>query len=458
MTVVINRQDRYKGCGVSPALEFNRMLSTGLAAALARRNIHYGWVIAAVTFLTMLVTAGAMGAPGVLIVPLEREFGWDNAQISSALALRLLLFGLFGPFAAAFMNRFGLRRVMISAAALIIAGLLASLMMTRVWQLIVLWGFVVGIGTGLTAIVLAATVATRWFTARRGLVVGLLTASNATGQLVFLPMIASLTAHLGWRLALIFVCGFLAAAALIAFLLMRDRPSDVGLPPYGETAVVPAPPAATGLLPMLASPLLMLREAASVPLFWVLFATFFICGCSTNGLIQTHFITLCGDYGLPAVTAAGMLAVIGVFDFIGTIGSGWLSDRFDNRWLLFWYYGLRGLSLLYLPFTAFTFYGLSLFAVFYGLDWVATVPPTVKLTADRFGRERAGMMFGWVFAGHQMGAATAAYGAGFSRTEFSSYLPAFFVAGALCLLAAALVMTITKPAGLGAAMPAPARG
>jgi MFS family permease len=458
MTVVINRQDRFEVCGVSPAREFDHMLSTGLAAALARRNIHYGWVVVAVTFLTMLVTAGAMGAPGVLIVPLEREFGWDNAQISSALALRLLLFGLFGPFAAAFMNRFGLRRVMITAAALIIAGLLASLAMTRVWQLIVLWGFVVGIGTGLTAIVLAATVATRWFTARRGLVVGLLSASSATGQLVFLPLIASLTDHLGWRAALVFVCGFLAAAATIAFLLMRDRPSDVGLPPYGETAIVPAPPAATSLVSMLASPLVTLRDVAGVPLFWVLFATFFICGCSTNGLIQTHFITLCGDYGLPAVTAAGMLAVIGVFDFFGTIGSGWLSDRFDNRWLLFWYYGLRGLSLLYLPFTAFTFYGLSLFAVFYGLDWIATVPPTVKLTADRFGRERAGIVFGWVFAGHQMGAATAAYGAGFSRTEFASYLPAFFVAGALCIVAAALVLTIAKPARLGTAVPAPARG
>ncbi len=436
------------------------MLSSKLAAALARRNIHYGWIVVAVTFLTMLVTAGAMGAPGVLIVPLEREFGWDNAQISSALALRLLLFGLFGPFAAAFMNRFGLRRVMICAATLIVAGLIASLAMTRVWQLVLLWGVVVGVGTGLTAIVLAATVAARWFTARRGLVVGLLSASSATGQLVFLPLIAELTGRFGWRVALIFVCSFLVLVALLALALMRDRPSDLNLPPYGETAVTPPPPAGVGLVSLLASPLTVLRDAARVPLFWVLFATFFICGCSTNGLIQTHFITLCGDYGLAAVTAASVLAMMGAFDFIGTIGSGWLSDRFDNRWLLFWYYGLRGLSLLYLPFTDFTFYGLSLFAVFYGLDWIATVPPTVKLTADRFGRERAGMVFGWVFAGHQLGAATAAFGAGFSRTEYASYLPAFFVAGALCMLAAALVLTIAKPssAGFGAASPAPARG
>ncbi|MGA2815641.1 MAG: MFS transporter [Xanthobacteraceae bacterium] len=436
------------------------MMSSGLAAALARRNIHYGWVVVAVTFLTMLVTAAAMGAPGVLIVPLEREFGWDNSQISAALALRLLLFGLFGPFAAAFMNRFGLRRVMICAAMLIVVGLIASLAMTRVWQLILLWGVVVGVGTGLTAVVLAATVATRWFTKRRGLVVGLLTASSATGQLIFLPLIAELTERFGWRWALIFVCGLLAAAGLVALALMRDRPSDLNLPAYGETSVTPPPPAGVGLMSLLSSPLAVLSDAARVPLFWIMFATFFICGSSTNGLIQTHFITLCGDYGLAAVGAASVLAMMGVFDFVGTIGSGWLSDRFDNRWLLFWYYGLRGISLLYLPFTSFTFYGLSLFAVFYGLDWIATVPPTVKLTADRFGRERAGMVFGWVFAGHQIGAATAAFGAGFSRTEFASYLPAFFVAGALCILAAALVLTIAKPssAGFGAASPAPARG
>jgi len=436
------------------------MAPSRLAAALARRNIHYGWVVVAVTFLAMLVTAGAMGAPGVLIVPLEREFGWDNAQISTALALRLLLFGLFGPFAAAFMNRFGVRRVTLCALTLITAGLLASLAMTRVWQLVLLWGVVVGIGTGLTAIVLAATVATRWFTKRRGLVVGLLTASSATGQLVFLPMIAELTGRFGWRLALVFVCGLLVLAAIVALLLMRDRPSDLNLPPYGESAVTPPPPAGTGLVSLLLSPFAVLNEAARVPLFWVLFATFFICGASTNGLIQTHFITLCGDYGLAAVGAASVLAMMGVFDFFGTIGSGWLSDRFDNRWLLFWYYGLRGLSLLYLPFTDFTFYGLSLFAVFYGLDWIATVPPTVKLTADRFGRERAGVVFAWVFAGHQIGAASAAFGAGFSRTEFASYLPAFFAAGALCIIAAALVLTIAKPsaAGFGAATPLPARG
>ncbi len=435
------------------------MASTALAASLARRNINYGWVVVAATFLTMLVTAAAMGTPGVLIVPLEHEFGWSDAQISSALALRIVLYGLFGPFAAAFMNRFGVRRVIVAALALIAAGLLASLAMTQLWQLIVLWGIVVGVGTGLTAMVLAATVATRWFSHRRGLVMGMLAASSATGQLVFLPLIAELTTRFGWRIALVFVSGVLALTAIVALVLMRDRPSDLNLPLYGETAVSPPPPSGVGLVSLLMSPLIVLRDCARVPVFWVLFGTFFVCGSSTNGLVQTHFITLCHDYGLAATAAASVLAMMGAFDFIGTIGSGWLSDRFDNRWLLFWYYGLRGLSLLYLPFTDFTFYGLSLFAVFYGLDWIATVPPTVKLTADRFGRERAGMVFGWIFAGHQIGAASAAFGAGLVRTEYSTYLPAFFIAGALCLLAAVLILTVRKSSasGIGAASPAPAR-
>jgi MFS family permease len=434
-------------------------MSIAIATALQRRNIHYGWVVVAVTFLTLLVTAAAMGTPGVMIVPLEHEFGWDDAQISSALALRILLFGLFGPFAAAFMNRFGVRRVIVCALTLIAAGLLTSLAMTKLWQLILLWGVVVGVGTGLTAMVLAATVATRWFNHRRGLVMGMLAASSATGQLIFLPFIAALTTNYGWRMALVFVCCVLGLTAVVAVIFMQDRPADLELPLYGETQVTPAPPAGTGLLTLMMSPLKTLKDASRVPIFWVLFATFFVCGSSTNGLIQTHFITLCHDYGLAAVGAASVLAMMGAFDFVGTIGSGWLSDRFDNRWLLFWYYGLRGISLLYLPFTDFTFYGLSLFAMFYGLDWIATVPPTVKLTADRFGPERAGMVFGWIFAGHQLGAASAAFGAGYIRTEYSTYLPAFFIAGALCLFAAVLVLTVQKSSrsGFRTTAPVPAR-
>ncbi|CAO3356797.1 MFS transporter [Azospirillum palustre] len=412
------------------------MLSTPLAAALARRDIHYAWVVVAVTFLSMLVSAGAVGAPGVLLLPLQREFGWDTADISTAMAIRLLLFGLMGPFAAAMINRFGVRRMVLSSLTLVGGGLLASLAMREVWQLILLWGFVVGFGTGLTAMVLGATIATRWFVARRGLVIGLLTASSATGQLVFMPLLSMLTEAYGWRTAIALLCGLIAVAALAMLALMRDRPADLGLSAVGEVGTAaPAVPAGA----ILSAALGALRDAAGMRAFWVLFATFFICGASTNGLIQTHLIPLCVDFSVPEVQAAGLLALMGIFDFVGTVGSGWLSDRYDNRWLLVWYYGLRGLSLLYLPYSDFTLYGLSVFAVFYGLDWIATVPPTVRLTAERFGRERANLVFGWIFAGHQLGAASAAFGAGLSRTLLQTYLPAFATAGALCLLAAVLV-------------------
>lgn len=415
-----------------------------LARVLTGRGIHYGWVVAGVTFVTMLATAGALGSAGVMLEPLQSEFGWSNADISSALAVRLVLFGLMGPFAAAFMNRFGVRAVVMTALALIASGLIGSLFMTEIWQLVLLWGVIVGFGTGMTALVLGATVATRWFSARRGLVVGMMTASNATGQLIFLPLMASLTASFGWRTALTFVLAMLALAFTLILLLMRDHPSDVGLARYGEHAVTEPPRQKSGLGPLLASPLVALREASRTQTFWVLFLTFFVCGLSTNGLIQTHWIALCGDFGVAPVGAASALALIGVFDFAGTILSGWLSDRYDNRWLLFWFYGLRGLSLIYLPFSDFSVYALSIFAVIYGLDWVATVPPTVKLAAERFGPERAALTFGWIFTGHQLGAAVAAFGAGSSRTLLDTYLPALYVAGAFCLAASLLVMSLTR--------------
>ncbi|SEI06765.1 MFS transporter [Tardiphaga sp. OK245] len=420
------------------------MISGWLSTALARRNIHYGWAMIAVTFVTALVSAAAVGAPGVFIVPLQKEFGWSTAEISSAMSIRFVLFGLMAPFAAALMNRYGLRNVTLIALLVVAASLILSLGMTQVWQLMALWGVAVGIGTGMTALVLGATVAARWFSARRGLVVGILTASAATGQLIFLPILASITEHSNWRWALALMCVMLAIAALGVLLVMRDRPSDIGIRPYGDTSTEPlaVPPPNTS--PIMAAALGALRDAAQTKVFWILFATFFICGASTNGLVQVHLIPMCLDFGIPQIQAAGLLAAMGVFDFVGTIASGWLSDRYDNRYLLFWYYGLRGLSLLALPFTDFSFYGLSLFALFYGLDWIATVPPTVRLTASKFGPERAGLVFGWIFAGHQLGAATAAFGAGLSRTVLLSYLPAFFAAGALCIIAALIVLAISK--------------
>ena len=420
------------------------MISNWLSSVLARHNIYYGWVMVAVTFFTALITAGTVGAPGVFIVPLQREFGWSAAEISSALSIRFILFGLMAPFAAALMNRYGLRNVTLAALLIVGSALVASLAMTKVWHLILLWGVVIGIGTGMTALVLGATIAARWFSARRGLVVGILTASVATGQLVFLPLLASVTERMGWRIALLLVCAMLALAAFAVLLVMRDRPSDVGLRPFGDQGKEPLPAPPPSNAPIAAAALSALADAAGTRVFWILFATFFICGASTNGLIQVHLIPMCLDFGIPQVQAASLLAAMGVFDFFGTIFSGWLSDRYDNRWLLFWYYGLRGLSLLMLPFTDFSFYGLSLFAMFYGLDWIATVPPTVRLTAQRFGPERANLVFGWIFTGHQLGAACAAFGAGLSRTMLATYLPAFFIAGALCVVAALIALAISR--------------
>jgi sugar phosphate permease len=422
------------------------MISNWLSAALARRHIHYGWVMVGVTFLTALISAGAVGAPGVFIVPLQNEFGWSTAEISSALSIRFILFGLMAPFAAALLNRYGLRNVTLSALLIVVTALVTSLAMTKIWHLMLLWGIVVGIGSGMTALVLGATVATRWFAVRRGLVIGILTASVATGQLVFLPLLAGLTERVGWRGALTLMCAMLGVAAFAVLMVMRDRPSDVGLRPFGDEGTRPPPPAPPPAdAPIMAAALGALRDAARTRVFWILFLTFYICGASTFGLIQVHLIPMCLDFGIPQVQAASLLAAMGVFDFVGTIASGWLSDRYDNRYLLFWYYGLRGLSLLFLPFTDFSFYGLSLFAVFYGLDWVATVPPTVRLTAQKFGPERANLVFGWIFAGHQLGAATAAFGAGLSRTLLLSYLPAFFAAGALCIVAALITLAISRP-------------
>ncbi|HEV8016248.1 MAG TPA: MFS transporter [Stellaceae bacterium] len=423
------------------------MLAEKLAAVLQRRGIHYGWVMVAVTFVVAITTSGAVGVPGALILPLSSEFGWNTAQISSALALRLVLFGLMAPFSAALIERYGVRRVVTLAIGLILLGLCGALLMRQVWHLVLAWGVIVGIGTGMTALVLSAIVASRWFSTRRGLVLGLLTASTSTGQLIFLPLAASLAEKAGWRIALIPSCAALVVAAVLVLLFMRDRPSDVGLAPYGEApgaafaniAAIP-PGAAVGRA------FAVLGEASANPVFWMLAFTFFICGLSTNGLIQTHFIPLCADYGLPATTGATVLAAMGVFDIAGTIGSGWLSDRVDPRKLLFMYYGLRGIALLYLPSSSFDVYGLSVFGVIYGLDWIATVPPTVRIAGATFGRERAGVVFGWIFSAHQVGAAVAAFGAGFTRTSFGTYLPALYIAGAACLIAALLALTVGKAA------------
>ena len=423
---------------------------------IVRGRLHYGWIVAGVTFLTLLASAGIRATPGILIIPLEREFGWTRATVSFAVSINILLYGLFGPFAAALMDRVGVRRVMMASLGLVAAGVGLTTVMRASWQLVLLWGVVVGLGTGTMALVLGAYIANRWFAERRGIVMGLLTASTATGQLLFLPFLASLVVTSGWRSAVLVVAGVALLMVPLVYIFMRNDPSDVGLRPVGATA--DAAPVSSGANPAAAA-LAALREGFRSRDFWLLAGSFFICGASTNGLIGTHLIPASMEHGIPEVTAAGLLAAMGVFDLIGTTVSGWLSDRWDNRYLLCWYYGLRGLSLLFLPYALGTqFLGLAAFAVFYGLDWVATVPPTVRLTADIFGRQRVGVMFGWISASHQLGAATAAFGAGAVRSWLGSYQVAFMTSGLLCLIASGLVIRIghASRGGLGRARPAEA--
>ena len=410
---------------------------------LSWRRPHYAWIVLAVTFATLLVAGATRATPGVLIVPLEQHFGWSRATISLAVSLNLVLFGLMGPFSAALVEYLGARRTMMGALLLVATGVALTALMQHVWQLVLLWGVVVGAGTGMMALALGATVVNRWFTERRGLAMGILTASNATGQLIFLPLLAGLVEAYGWQVVSLVVAGFGLTMIPVIALFMRNHPFDVASNRYGEPGEA-LPPVRSLQNPAMMA-LRTLGSAARSLDFWLLFFSFYICGLSTNGLIGTHFIPLCFDHGIPEVTSASLLAVIGAFDFVGTLASGWLSDRVNNRVLLFWYYGLRGLSLLFLPYAFdISFYGLSVFAIFYGLDWVATVPPTVRLTADVFGREKSGLVFGWIFTAHQLGAATAAFGAGAIRTDTGNYMLAFMISGAFCLLAAVMVLGIGR--------------
>jgi len=407
------------------------------------KKFHYAWITAGVTFCTLLAAAGARAAPGVLLLPLANEFQWSRATVSSIVSINIFLYGLIGPFAAALYQRFGLRRTMMTAMTLLAVGYGLSTRATSYWQFVVLWGVVVGVGSGMAATVLGAAVANRWFTHRRGLVMGLLTASTATGQLIFLPNLAAVVTAYGWRGAPLLV----AAAALLVipliWWLMRNDPRDVGLRPYGETGPVES------AIPVMGNPVKRaidaLLEAMHRRDFWLLAGSFFVCGASTNGLIGTHLISAAFDCGIPAVRAAGLLAMMGLFDLGGTMASGWLSDRYNGRYLLFIYYGLRGISLLFLPMALLgPAAGLGVFAVFYGLDWIATVPPTVKLTGEVFGREKASIVFGWVVAAHQVGAACASYAAGVLRTVTGTYTLAFFSAGTLCVIAALVVLPIGR--------------
>jgi predicted MFS family arabinose efflux permease len=408
-------------------------------------KIHPAFIVAGAVFVVLLCAAAVRATPSILIVPLEREFGWSRAIISSAVSVNLVLYGLVGPFAAAVMERFGIRRTVIASLIIVCLGVALTSQMRSSWQLVLTWGIMVGLGTGTTAMVLGATVVNRWFFSRRGLVMGVLTASTATGQMLFLPLEAHIAEHHGWRAVTLLVALVIVLLVPLVALLVRDRPSDLGLLPYGASPETSLPP------PSKQNPLVnalrVLRESAHKGDFWLLAGSFFVCGATTNGLVGTHLIPACMDHGIPEVRAAGLLAVMGIFDLVGTTASGWLSDRFDSRKLLFWYYGMRGLALLWLPqaFDA-TVVGLPVFAVFYGLDWIATVPPTVRLTTETVGVRDAPIAFGWIVASHQIGAGVGALGAGMIRSSLTTYTPAWVVAGAICLVAALVVLRIGRRA------------
>jgi MFS family permease len=395
--------------------------------------------VAAVSFVAVLGAAGFRATPGVLIGPLQEEFGWSRGTISLAVTVNLMLFGLTSPFAAALMQRFGMRRVVSGALVLVAAGSGLTVFMTQSWQLILCWGVLVGLGTGSMALAFVATVAGRWFVARRGLVTGVLTAAGATGQLIFLPVLASQAAAHGWRTAALTVAAAAAAVVPLIIWLLRDDPRDVGLTAYGAPAETATAAPAARPRGAAGHALRALSSAARTPTFWFLAGGFAICGLSTNGLIGTHFIPAAHDHGMAETTAAGLLALVGLFDIVGTIASGWLTDRVDPRLLLVAYYALRGVSLMVLPVLLADSVRPSMlvFMVFYGLDWVATVPPTIALCRQHFG-EDGPVVFGWVFASHQIGAAIAASTAGVIRDIRGDYALAWVGAGVLCLFAAAL--------------------
>ncbi|MFF1507899.1 MFS transporter [Streptomyces sp. NPDC058326] len=405
-------------------------------------RFHRAWFVAAVTFVTIIGAAAFASLPGLLIEPLHEDFGWSRGTIGFAVSVNLALYGLTAPFAAALMDLFGIRRVVAVALTVISLGSVLTVWMTAAWQLVLYWGVLVGLGSGSMALAFAATVTNRWFVARRGLVTGILTAAGASGQLVFLPLLAWLVEHHGWEPAAVTVS--LAALAVVPFvwLLLRDHPADVGLAPYGgEYADKPAP--VTGAARRAVTVLL---KAARTGPFWLLAGTFAICGASTNGLVKTHFVPAAHDHGMPVTAAAGLLAVIGVFDVVGTIASGWFTDRFEARRLLAVYYALRGISLLFLPMllAPSVHPPMLFFIVFYGLDWVATVPPTIALCREHYGEDSA-IVFGWVLASHQVGAAAVAFAGGVARDVFGTYDVVWYASGALCAAAALMALVIRRP-------------
>ena len=408
------------------------------------KKIHPGWIAALVTFFTLMATAGFRSAPSVLIVPLEEAFGWSRSQIATAVSINVLLFGLVAPFAAALMERFTVRKVVMAALMVVAISSTSTIFMTEPWHLWALWGIGVGAGAGSMALVFAATIANRWFVAKKGIVVGALTAATATGQLIFLPLLSHFAINYGWKSVSITVGAASAAVVPFIFLFLKEKPEALGIKPYGAPeGWQPAPRSEMSAGQLAIDTAVQSSKSRD---FWILFGTFFVCGLSTNGLIGTHFIPAAHDHGMPTTVAASLLALIGVFDVIGTIFSGYLTDRIDPRRLLFFYYGLRGLSLFLLPSILYSSLHPStlVFIIFYGLDWVATVPPTIVLCRQVLGPQRATVVYGWVFVGHQIGASVAALSAAVLRVKLGDYALSFYISATMCLIAALAVLQIAK--------------
>ena len=409
-------------------------------------RLHWAWIVAVVAFVTLVGAAAFRSVPGVLIEPLHEEFGWSHGLIGSAVSLNLMLFGLISPFAAALMDRFGVRPVVTFALVMVAAGSGLTVFMTEPWQLIVCWGLVVGIGTGSMSMAFVATITSRWFVARRGLVSGILTAGNATGRKISWPVVAWFATNHGWRTAAVLASLAALAVVPLVLLFLRNHPADLGLQAFGATEADPGPPPHQQVGSSAGRALAVLRDAATNRTFWLLAGGFAICGMTTNGLIATHFVPAAHDHGMPATTAAGLLAVVGIFDVVGTIASGWLTDKMDPRLLLVGYYALRGLGLMTLPALMAPHVDPTMwvFIIVYGLDWVATVPPTVALCREWFGAAAGPIVFGWVYASHQVGAALAASGAGMVRDLTGGYDLAFYAAAGLCVVAALMSYGIRR--------------
>ncbi|MFZ6646956.1 MFS transporter [Undibacterium sp. TJN25] len=424
-------------------------IAKSISASTGHR-FNYAWLVLAIIFVVLLAAAGIRATPAVMIVPLEQEFGWNRSTISFAISVNIALYGLIGPFSAAAMQRFGVRPIVLGGLCLLSAGTALSTFMHLPWHMVLTWGLLVGAGSGVAATTLAATIVSRWFETRRGLAMGLLTASSATGQMVFLPLMASMVGNYGWRSVAFLVAGVAALAIPLIAIFLPERPRDLGLKLYGQTVDTDA--ATLAAESSKKNPFMIAIDAliSSVKMrdFWLLFISFFVCGMSTNGYIGTQFIAMCGDYGITAVGGASILAAMGLLDLVGTTMSGWLTDRYNSRVLLFWYYGLRGLALLFLPHAfGLGYFGLPIFAIFYGLDWIATVPPTVRLANDVFGRLAAPIVFGWIAAGHQLGAAFANFLSGTLRSSLGTYTASSMLMGVVCIGCAVMVLQIKGQQG-----------